>query len=76
MLVSLLLRVASEFDDEEEYEESKAETMEQLKQFQAFLTQMLSGDLTLMDEFATAQLVRPRSPEHSLSFSSGGLQTT
>src|SRR5690554_5968812 len=56
-LTAPILGGSTEFDDEEEYAESKEETMEQLKQFQAFLTKMLSGDMTLMDEFATAQLV-------------------
>ena len=40
----------------EEYEETKAETLNQLSDFQAFLQQALSGDLTLVDEFGAASL--------------------
>jgi len=45
-----------EFDSKDEYEETKRETIEQLKEFQAFLAKSISGDLTLMDEFGSAQL--------------------
>ena len=53
-----LEELKDEFDDEEEYEETKAETLDQLKEFQLFLEKTLSGDLTLIDQFGSAQLVR------------------
>lgn len=40
-----------------EYEEEKKETLDQLKEFQVFLEKSLSGDMSLVDEFGTAQLV-------------------
>jgi len=40
----------------EEYEETKHETQEQLREFQAFLERSLRGDMTLVDEFGTVQL--------------------
>lgn len=43
-----------------EYEETKAETLDQLREFQAFLERTLTGDMTLVDEFGTAQLVRTK----------------
>ncbi len=39
-----------------EYEETKVETLEQLREFQAFLERSLTGDMTLVDEFGSAQL--------------------
>eukprot|EP00456_Euglypha_rotunda_P059979 TRINITY_DN50179_c0_g1_i1.p1 TRINITY_DN50179_c0_g1~~TRINITY_DN50179_c0_g1_i1.p1 ORF type:complete len:200 (+),score=37.28 TRINITY_DN50179_c0_g1_i1:53-652(+) len=45
-----------EFDSKEEYDEAKRETMEQLRDFQAFLAKSVSGDMTLTDEFGAAQL--------------------
>jgi hypothetical protein len=42
--------------DADEYEETKTETVEQLRDFQAFLDKALKGDLTLVDEFGAAQL--------------------
>ena len=42
----------------EEYDETKAETLDQLREFQAFLERSLRGDMTLVDEFGHAQLVR------------------
>jgi len=41
---------------EDEYNETKAETLDQLREFQAFLERSLRGDMTLVDEFGTAQL--------------------
>ena len=40
----------------EEYDETKAETLSQLREFQQFLERSLRGDMTLVDEFGTAQL--------------------
>jgi hypothetical protein len=47
--------VHSEFS-QSEYDETKAETLDQLREFQAFLERSLRGDMTLVDEFGTAQL--------------------
>jgi hypothetical protein len=44
--------------DEEEYESTKRETMEQLKEFQISLQKMMSGDNTLVDRLGSVQLVR------------------
>jgi hypothetical protein len=40
-----------------EYEETQRETQEMLKEFQAFLDRALGGDISLVDEFGSAQLV-------------------
>lgn len=40
---------------EEEYTEEREETMAQLRDFQAFLDQMLAGNMTLVDELGAAQ---------------------
>ena len=40
----------------EEYEETKADTVNQLHDFQAFLSAAMKGDLTLVDEFGAASL--------------------
>ncbi|GFN96480.1 protein lzic-like [Plakobranchus ocellatus] len=40
----------------EEYEETKSETVEQLKEFQENLTKMLQGNLSLVDELNSMQL--------------------
>jgi len=45
-----------EFESKEEYEATKRETQEQLREFQAFLEKSISGDMTLMDTFGSAQL--------------------
>ena len=45
----------SEFSNEE-YAETKAETLAQLADFQSFLAAALKGDLTLVDEFGAASL--------------------
>ena len=41
--------------EETEYTEEREETLSQLRDFQAFLDQMLSGNMTLVDEFGAAQ---------------------
>eukprot|EP00808_Paulinella_micropora_P006725 g23008.t1 len=45
-----------EFESKEEYEQTKDETLAQLREFQAFLEKSISGDLNLMDAFGSAQL--------------------
>lgn len=42
--------------DEDEYEETKTETLEQLKEFQQSLNKMVAGDMTLVDELSCMQL--------------------
>eukprot|EP00794_Sanderia_malayensis_P015294 gene15294-16871_t len=42
--------------DDEEYEETKTETLEQLKEFQQTLKKMMAGDMTLVDELSGMQL--------------------
>lgn len=44
--------------DEEEYEETKKETLEQLSEFNDSLKKILKGDMTLVDELGGMQLVR------------------
>lgn len=44
--------------EEEEYEETKNETLEQLKEFKTSLDKMLEGNLSLVDELSGMQLVR------------------
>ncbi len=39
-----------------EYAETRAETLDQLREFQSFLEKSLSGDMTLVDQFGAAQL--------------------
>ena len=59
--VCLIARVCSFLEfSVEEYDETKAETLDQLREFQAFLERSLRGDMTLVDEFGHAQLVRKR----------------
>jgi diphthamide synthase (EF-2-diphthine--ammonia ligase) len=43
--------------DEEEYEETKEETLAQLKEFQESLDKATSGDITLEDELTSLKLV-------------------
>lgn len=43
--------------DEEEYEETKKETLEQLSEFNDSLKKIMSGDMTLVDELGGMQLV-------------------
>lgn len=40
-----------------EYEETKAETMDQLKEFQVSLNKLAKGDMSLVDEIGAMQLV-------------------
>eukprot|EP00009_Paramoeba_aestuarina_P005146 CAMPEP_0201521082 /NCGR_PEP_ID=MMETSP0161_2-20130828/14063_1 /ASSEMBLY_ACC=CAM_ASM_000251 /TAXON_ID=180227 /ORGANISM="Neoparamoeba aestuarina, Strain SoJaBio B1-5/56/2" /LENGTH=191 /DNA_ID=CAMNT_0047919649 /DNA_START=63 /DNA_END=638 /DNA_ORIENTATION=+ len=42
--------------DEEEYEEQRQMTMEQLREFQTALKKMMSGDMTLVNELGAVQL--------------------
>lgn len=44
--------------DEDEYEESKSEAMDQLKEFSETLNKIMSGNMTLVDELGSMQLVR------------------
>lgn len=44
--------------DEEEYEETKKETLEQLEEFNDSLKKIMTGDMTLVDELGGMQLVR------------------
>jgi hypothetical protein len=43
--------------DPGEYEETKNETMEQLREFNESLSKMISGDMTLVDQLGSMQLV-------------------
>jgi hypothetical protein len=52
-----LQELKDEFEADE-YEETQRETQEMLKEFQAFLDRAIAGDMTLVDEFGSAQLVR------------------
>ena len=47
----------------EEYNETKLETQDQLREFQAFLERSLRGDMTLVDEFGAAQAVSWGEPQ-------------
>ena len=43
--------------DEDEYEETKTETLEQLKEFEQTLKKMAAGNVTLVDHLNSMQLV-------------------
>lgn len=43
--------------DEDEYEETKKETVEQLKEFKEALEKFAAGNVTLVDEISSMQLV-------------------
>lgn len=43
--------------DDEEYEETKKETLEQLSEFNDSLKKIMTGDMTLVDELSGMQLV-------------------
>ena len=43
--------------DPEEYEETRQDTLQQLREFQNTLTRMTSGDNTLVSQFGSVQLV-------------------
>lgn len=42
--------------DADEYEETKADTLEQLREFQQSLARIVSGDMTLVDQLSGMQL--------------------
>ena len=42
--------------DDDEYEETKAETMEQLREFEASLEALTAGDMTLVSDLNSVQL--------------------
>jgi len=42
--------------DDDEYEETKSETLEQLKEFEQTLKKMVAGDMTLVDQLSGMQL--------------------
>lgn len=42
--------------DEEEYEETRNETLKQINEFNAYLNKMASGDISLIDDVGKAQL--------------------
>ncbi|KAJ3586668.1 hypothetical protein NHX12_013064 [Muraenolepis orangiensis] len=43
--------------EEEEYEETKKETLEQLSEFNDSLKKVMTGDMTLVDELSSMQLM-------------------
>lgn len=43
--------------DPEEYEETKKETIDQLEEFSQSLSRIVSGNMTLIDDFSAMQLV-------------------
>lgn len=43
--------------DDDEYEETKSETVEQLKEFKGTLDKFAAGNVTLVDEISSMQLV-------------------
>ena len=43
--------------DDDEYEETKTETLEQLKEFESTLKKMVAGNVTLVDQLNSMQLV-------------------
>ena len=43
--------------DPEEYEETKKETLDQLEEFSQSLSRIVSGNMTLIDDFSAMQLV-------------------
>lgn len=43
--------------DDDEYEETKKETLEQLKEFKETLDKFAAGNVTLVDEISSMQLV-------------------
>ena len=43
--------------DDDEYEETKSETLEQLKEFKEKLDKIMDGDMTLVDDLNGMQLV-------------------
>lgn len=58
MYLSLLcLSTFREDLDDDEYEETKNETVEQLKEFKGTLDKFAAGNVTLVDEISSMQLV-------------------
>lgn len=57
LLVCNLFVHSREELDEEEYEETKKETLEQLSEFNDSLKKIMTGDMTLVDELSGMQLV-------------------
>lgn len=55
-LIALFVYSREELD-EEEYEETKRETLEQLGEFNDSLKKIMTGDMTLVDELSGMQLV-------------------
>lgn len=55
-LIQFLVSFREDLDDDE-YEETKNETLEQLKEFQESLNHMVEGNLSLVDELNSMQLV-------------------
>lgn len=56
-IICLFASSSREDLDEEEYEETKKETLEQLSEFNDSLKKIMSGDMTLVDELSGMQLV-------------------
>lgn len=57
MFISLPLCIFREELEEEEYEETKKETLEQLHEINDSLKKIMTGDMTLVDELSGMQLV-------------------
>ena len=55
--------------DADEYEETKNETLEQLKEFKTSLDKMLEGNMSLVDSLGGMQLVSALSSSLSVSLS-------
>lgn len=51
------LEEGKEFLDEDEYESTKADTLQQLKEFETTLKKMIAGDMSLVDSLGNVQLV-------------------
>lgn len=58
LFVLCLIFYSREELDDEEYEETKKETLEQLSEFNDSLKKIMTGDMTLVDELSGMQLVR------------------
>lgn len=43
--------------DPDEYKETKAETLEQMREFESSLSKLAAGDLSLTDYFSSIQMV-------------------
>jgi len=51
------LEEGKEFLDEDEYEATKSDTLQQLREFEATLKKMMAGDVSLVDHLGGVQLV-------------------